>query len=61
MFVGMTWEELRLIGPSGNTSSMTTVDNSFADNLWLPDIYIYSMKHIEVPKYNSHFAGEFFF
>ena len=38
MFIGMTWEELRLIGPRGNTSTMTTVDNSFAEHLWLPGV-----------------------
>jgi len=38
MFIGMTWEERRLIGPTDNTSSMATVDNSFSEFLWLPGV-----------------------
>jgi len=40
----MTWNEPRLIKkPSHNSRPVTTIDNSFADSLWLPDTYVYDM------------------
>ena len=60
MHLGMTWTEPQLIGPSIVNSSSPTVsiDNRFVKILWFPDLYIFFLKEIQVPKFYNDFAGE---
>ena len=58
MYLGMTWNESRLVRQTDrNYSSIVTIDNRFAKHLWLPDIYIYDLKKILVPSIKVQFAG----
>ncbi len=60
MHLGMTWTEPRLTGPSlANSSSPTvSIDSRFVNILWFPDLYIFYVKEIKVPKFNNDFAGK---
>ncbi len=65
MHLGMTWDEPRLIGPgplnsSSSSSPSVSLDNRFVDILWFPDLYIFFVKEIKVPKFTNDFSGLLF-
>ena len=59
MYLGVTWNEPRIIATTPHDPDMLKpIDIGFVDSMWLPDIYIYDMKEIITPKFNIPFAGE---
>jgi hypothetical protein len=58
MYLGVTWEDHRISGPTPEDSNlMVPINIKFADDLWLPDIYIYDLKQTAVQKFYIPFAG----
>jgi len=60
MTLFVVWNDLRITVPSEHPASWVTLDSKFAESLWLPDIYIYDMKEIVVPKFNIKYTGTIF-
>ena len=59
MYLGGSWVDPRIISlDQVDPAEKIPIDIGFADDLWLPDIYIYDMKEITIPKYYIPFAGE---
>ena len=59
MYLGVTWNEPRIIASTPDDPDMLIpIDIGFVKSMWLPDIYIYDMKEIKIPKFNIPFAGE---
>ena len=60
MYLGIHWEEPRLICISNNTENdKTPLDLQLLDHLWLPDLDIYHVKQINEFKVLKKLAGKF--
>ena len=54
MYLGITWQEPRILDPDGlplggppkENQSFFALDTKFLQHLWVPDIYIYHLKYI---------------
>ena len=58
MNLGVTWEDHRISGPTQEDPNLKfPIDIGFANELWLPDVYIYDLKQIDIPKFYIPFAG----
>ena len=53
------WQEERFFGPDPPADNpYVPIDIGFVNNLWVPDVYIYHLKSIEVLDIFIPFAGE---
>lgn len=58
MYFGVRWTEARLVSPEETEPNpYIPIDIDFVKNLWVPDIYIYHLKTIEVLNIFIPFAG----
>ncbi len=49
MYFGVRWKEPRFFGPDPpEKNPYVPIDIGFVNNLWVPDVYIYHLKTIEV-------------
>lgn len=59
MYFGVRWQEPRIIGPPPpEDNPYVPIDLGFIDFLWVPDIYIYHLKSIQVLNIFTQFAGK---
>ena len=60
MYFGVRWQEPRFFGPDPpEKKPYVPIDIGFVNNLWVPDVYIYHLKTIEVLNIFIPFAGEY--
>ena len=58
MYFGVRWQEKRFFGPDPPADNpYVPIDIGFVNNLWVPDVYIYHLKTIEVLNIFIPFAG----
>ena len=58
MYFGVRWQEKRFFGPDPPVDNpYVPIDIGFVNNLWVPDVYIYHLKTIEVLNIFIPFAG----
>ena len=59
LYLSVIWEDYRIIGPPDiDPTESCPVDIGFANNLWIPDIYIYNVIEHQVSNFNFPFAGK---
>lgn len=60
MYFGVRWQEPRLLSPSSHEgdNAYVAIDLGMIDFLWVPDVYIYHLKTIQVLNIFTQFAGE---
>ena len=59
MYFGVRWQEPRLIGPKPDDENYyQPIDTGFIKNLWVPDVYLWYLKSIEVLDFLVPFAGK---
>jgi len=57
--LSIEWDDYRITGPDGiDPWESFPVDIGFANNLWLPDLYIYNMKENIMSTFNIPVAGK---
>lgn len=62
MYFGVRWQEYRIDGPDPpEDNPYVPIDIDFVKNLWVPDVYIYHLKTIEVLNIFIPFAGLYFY
>ena len=60
MYFGVRWQEPRIVGPDPPPDNpYVPIDIGFVKNLWVPDVYIYHLKQIEVLSIFIPFSGDF--
>lgn len=58
MYFGVRWQEPRVLGPPPpEDNPYVPIDLGLIDYLWVPDIYIYHLKTIQVLNIFTQFAG----
>jgi hypothetical protein len=58
MYFGVRWQEPRIVGPDPPPDNpYVPIDIGFVKNLWVPDVYIYHLKKIEVLSVFIPFSG----
>ena len=56
------WLEPRIIGPSNSTDNpYVPIDIKFINELWVPDVYVYFLKQINILTIFTKFAGNSIF
>ena len=59
MYFGVRWKEPRLVGPTPDDENYyQPIDTGFIKNLWVPDVYLWYLKSIEVLDFLIPFAGK---
>ena len=57
--IGPRWKEPRLTGPVPEDENYyQPIDTGFIKNLWVPDVYLWYLKSIEVLDFLIPFAGK---
>ncbi|XP_023343176.1 gamma-aminobutyric acid receptor subunit pi [Eurytemora carolleeae] len=60
MYFGVRWLEPRIIGPSNSSENpYVPIDIKFINELWVPDVYVYFLKQINILTIFTKFAGLF--
>ena len=58
MYFGVRWQEPRIVGPAPDDENYyQPIDTGFIKHLWVPDIYLWYLKEIEVLDFLIPFAG----
>ncbi len=58
MYLGVRWQDPRLIKVRPSNLTYEPVDLSFFDHIWIPDLYFYHLKEISTLKVFTTFAGD---
>ena len=58
ILVSMKWVEPRLKYANGTFPSSQALGLEFSDWIWMPDIYIYNLKSVHVPKFVQPVGGK---
>lgn len=62
MYFGIRWNDHRIVGPTiEDETYYAPIDTGFVKNLWVPDIYLWYLKSINVLDFLIPFSGKSFF